>query len=106
MSNASKQHLRDEQTGKHIHKFVKVKDDRVTLWRCADGTCSFTLYKKQELMLIGRASYCWECGNTFQMSEASLTEDLPLCPSCRVTDDNQAIAELLDLEEKELNKEI
>lgn len=55
-------------------------------------------------MLVGRETYCWSCGDKFKMSEASLQADLPHCPACKMTDEDQAIAALLELEESEKNK--
>lgn len=104
MSNESRAHYRDELTGKHIHRFVRIRDDRITLWRCANGDCSFTLYKKQELMLVGRETFCWNCDNRFKMSLESLQADLPHCPACNMTDDDRAIAALLEQEISERNK--
>lgn len=55
-------------------------------------------------MLVGRETFCWNCDNRFKMSLESLQADLPHCPACNMTDDDRAIAALLEQEISERNK--
>lgn len=100
MSNQSRAYRKE----RHIHKFIRVRDDRIALWRCAHRYCNYTLYPKQELFLVGQATTCWSCDNEFAMSAESLQTDLPVCPTCRMTEEDQAIAALLEQETNEINK--
>ena len=57
-------------------------------------------------MLVGRETYCWSCDTRFKMSTESLQADLPVCSSCRMTDEDKAIAALLEQQEAEKNKSV
>src|SRR5437773_1182772 len=61
----------------HIHKYYR-KPNRS--WYCAD--CSHYMVKNWTYKLIGRTSICWNCGKEFNMSEANLEYDRPICFKC------------------------
>jgi hypothetical protein len=88
---------------KHIHKYIRIRDDRVTLWKCADPHCKWFMYKKQEIAILGNASFCWNCGEEFVMGYANLEEDLPMCLVCRTPDASRLLDEIERLEKGELN---
>ena len=65
---------------KHTHKLIKSGP----VWKCALPDCTFFVYFKQEYILIGRKSVCWECGDEFLFNTSCLNQEMPICNSCAV----------------------
>jgi len=85
----------------HTHKFHKIQGKVVKAWRCADSECKYILHSGLEELLLGRASICWNCSESFPMDEINLKEDMPVCQNCRI---KQEVPELAELEKFLANK--
>lgn len=68
---------------KHIHKYMRQALRHITVWRCALPQCSHFMPPHFNDLIIGRASICWSCGNTFTLDESAMADDMPTCINCR-----------------------
>jgi hypothetical protein len=69
----------------HIHKLVKSGP----VWKCAFPDCRFFVYFKQEYVILGRQTICWDCGNAFPLDELAMKEEMPTCTACRIPEMNE-----------------
>ena len=67
-----------------IHKYHKVTFAGMKVFACSKPLCSHYMPKHMEMLLIGKASYCWSCDGVMVMDEVALDLDKPICVSCRL----------------------
>lgn len=67
---------------RHIHKYARVNNAYMRVWRCMLPDCSHYLPNHQEFLLEGKYTMCWKCGNTCIMNPAQMDMDKPLCDEC------------------------
>lgn len=72
---------------KHTHKYHKVLVSGVKLFACGFPDCSHHMPKHYESLLIGKASYCWKCGNRMLLDKDNMRYDFPWCLECKFGDD-------------------
>ena len=68
---------------RHIHKYHKISFAGMQVFACALSDCTHYMPQHMEAMIIGKASYCWECDNPMVMDEISKKMDKPICVNCR-----------------------
>lgn len=69
---------------KHIHKYILVKSNYTSIWKCAIAGCTTIMYSYLRDAMIGRFSLCNGCGAQFTLTEDNLTEDFPTCAKCKL----------------------
>lgn len=67
----------------HTHKYIKRETSSSPVWACALEDCNHFMPSHLSSMVVGRSSYCWQCGDKFRLDENSVSEDRPRCISCR-----------------------
>ena len=67
---------------KHIHKYQQVHTKFKTLWKCGIPSCKHFMPEHLTALIIGRASLCWNCGETFVMTEEKMSSPRPICNNC------------------------
>lgn len=72
---------------KHTHKYHKVLVSGVKLFACGFPDCSHHMPKHYESLLIGKASYCWKCGNRMLLDKDNMRYDFPWCLECKFGDE-------------------
>lgn len=67
---------------KHTHKFVKEPAKRTSTWRCV--YCSWFVHDGLSHVLLSKDAECWDCGETFRLTEPAISEAKPRCDKCRI----------------------
>lgn len=67
---------------KHVHKYHKIEVNNELVWACAMPDCSHHMPKHYENTVIGKYSYCWNCGLKFVMDAQTMAKDMPICSDC------------------------
>src|SRR5439155_475813 len=84
---------------KHTHKYHKVLVSGVKLFACGFPDCTHHMPKHYESLLIGKASYCWKCGDRMLLDKDNMRYDFPWCLSCKfgeVQGSNNVIEEVIN----------
>jgi ribosomal protein S27AE len=81
---------------KHIHKYHKISLNTVMVWACALPNCSHYMPKHLDGMVLGKASYCWNCGNQMVLDSNNIEMDKPICINCA----HPTVDPILDLTKK------
>ena len=69
-----------DEMAKHPHKLF-LKDNKT--WKCALDGCSFFVHLGLAHILEGKSAECWDCNDSFIISESSLKEPKPRCNDCK-----------------------
>jgi hypothetical protein len=69
---------------RHTHKYYKVLAAGTKVWACALPDCMHYMPKHMEMLVNGKNSICWQCGETFVMNPLNMKEDQPRCNDCRL----------------------
>lgn len=56
------------------------------VWACALSDCSHYMPSHMTIMINGKASLCWKCGEKFTLNPANMRMIQPECDSCRGID--------------------
>jgi len=68
------------QKEQHVHKLKRIKyKSGNSIFFCVLPDCSF---KINNVLVLGKRSLCWRCGESFIMDEYSLRLSKPHCPGC------------------------
>jgi hypothetical protein len=68
----------------HTHKYIRRETGSSPVWACALEDCNHFMPNHLTNLVIGRSTYCWDCGDKFKMTELSMVDDMPKCESCRL----------------------
>src|SRR5262245_23052515 len=74
------------------------------MWRCAD--CKYFIWRGLEGSLIGRVLMCPMCNGRFQCTQNELTEDILVCPSCRMGTSLESVLHKIKLENPVVQEEV
>lgn len=67
-----------------IHKYHKLTFAGMKVFACSKPFCNHYMPKHMESLLLGKASYCWECDGVMVMDLEALEMEKPICISCRL----------------------
>ena len=70
------------QAKRHTHKYYRAEVAWGRVWACALPDCHHYMPQHMESLMNGKSSICWECGEKFVMTPASMEMDKPVCASC------------------------
>lgn len=81
-------------TKKHIHKYHQVEFNGSKIWACAlSEECTHYMPKHLTHLVVGRKSFCWECGEEIILDILNMRDELPRCRDCN-SERNEALKKL------------
>lgn len=69
---------------KHTHKYHRVDLNFARVWACALPECNHHMPAHYTALVVGKRSYCWQCGKEFLLDGDAMIEDKPRCVECRL----------------------
>ncbi len=67
---------------KHVHKYRQVEISGDKVWACGLPECHHYMPHHMRNLIPGKASICWECGESFVLDARALALDMPVCINC------------------------
>lgn len=67
---------------RHIHKYHRILIAGAKVWACALGDCNHYMPAHMEMMVPGKNSICWGCGEPMILDALNMKDDRPLCSEC------------------------
>lgn len=71
---------------RHTHKYYQASAPGVaTVWACALSDCNHFMPPHYSHLVMGKASWCWGCEETFVLDPIAMKMEKPMCAECRLT---------------------